>query len=555
MSMPKNVKLNASKIIILLTTVLTCVNSTFGQISNIYFNLQSGNVQSGKVSPTEKDKQSHNPTVPNTRLDIDSDKKFYLTIEKAIEMGLENNLELLANKQNVPILEHTLGATKGIYDFRFNTHFDYFLNTFPVNSTIIRSTVPKGVEPDINITEKFYTYNFDFFRRFSFGGLLKVDFTNQYLVTDQGTSTLGSEFRSKPSVTFSQPLLKNLLIDENRFKVKGLKKQIEIADQVIEKRKIDLVAQIESAYYDLAFAIKNQEVLQDSVNFAFAVVELNEAKFNVGQVPQVDLISAQSQLALRKEEAIIAQTLIAKAENQLKPLILASPLSVLWKYSLIPTNSIDLKYQSPDLETSINSALEKRPEIKQLALQGDLNQVAAIFFKDQCKPEFNVFSTFFTQNVIGQRNISRPPPEFIGNYFEGILGLYKFRNYVEGATFKFIKGNNTAKANLEKALLENTKLDLTKRKALQQIISEVTYALQAVEITAKNIELAQVIVLNAQIQLKAEKSRYEVGVSSNALVLERENMLTLAIGKEIKAKIDYLKAFSELKRVTASNLP
>ena len=58
-----------------------------------------------------------------------------------------------------------------------------------------------------------------------------------------------------------------------------------------------------------------------------------------------------------------------------------------------------------------------------------------------------------------------------------------------------------------------------------------------------------------EVRNNPEEKRFEVGASTSLLVHERQNSFSQARGKELRAKIDYIKAKLELQRAMANNVP
>jgi outer membrane protein TolC len=84
--------------------------------------------------------------------------------------------------------------------------------------------------------------------------------------------------------------------------------------------------------------------------------------------------------------------------------------------------------------------------------------------------------------------------------------------------------------------------------------AEVLDAAAALEVADGRIEAARAAREAAEVQLAAERERFDVGLSTNFLVLTRQNDLARARIEEIEAQTDYRTARAELGRVTGSLL-
>ena len=89
---------------------------------------------------------------------------------------------------------------------------------------------------------------------------------------------------------------------------------------------------------------------------------------------------------------------------------------------------------------------------------------------------------------------------------------------------------------------------------MQGIEVEVRNALQAVETAKRRVEAAKNSRVNAELQLASEQRKFDAGQSTNFFVLDRQNALSSAQGRELRALTDYNKAVAELQRAISTTL-
>ena len=83
---------------------------------------------------------------------------------------------------------------------------------------------------------------------------------------------------------------------------------------------------------------------------------------------------------------------------------------------------------------------------------------------------------------------------------------------------------------------------------------EVRNALQAVETARRRVEAAKNSRENAELQYTSERRKFDAGQSTNYFILDRQNALSAARGRELKALTDYTKAAAELQRAMSTTL-
>jgi HAE1 family hydrophobic/amphiphilic exporter-1 len=123
-----------------------------------------------------------------------------------------------------------------------------------------------------------------------------------------------------------------------------------------------------------------------------------------------------------------------------------------------------------------------------------------------------------------------------------------------GVQFNLPLRNTTAKAQLGRALTEAKQIDTQKQRAMQGIEIEVRNALQAVETAKRRVAAARNSRVNAELQLASEQRKFDAGQSTNFFVLDRQNALASAQGRELRALTDYNKAVAELQRAISTTL-
>lgn len=114
--------------------------------------------------------------------------------------------------------------------------------------------------------------------------------------------------------------------------------------------------------------------------------------------------------------------------------------------------------------------------------------------------------------------------------------------------------NRTAKARLGRSLVEGKQIGAQRKSAEQMIEVEVRNAMQAVETARRRVEAAKNSRVNAELQHNSERRKFDSGQSTNFFVLDRQNALSAARGRELKALADYNKAVSELQRALSTTL-
>lgn len=493
--------------------------------------------------------------VPETRIGVDPSNVLRLTLNDAIRKAVENNLDIESSKFTVRTSEYDLLAARGAYDPSLSGQFSFLSATSPVTSVF------GGGGADFAVNNKILTYNFSFDQLLESGGSIKADFNNTRRRTDATFSTINPIYEPSLGVTFTQPLFRNLKIDSTRRQIKLAKKQLDLTDAQFRQRVIDTIAQVQRAYWDLVYALRNEQIQREAVQLARVQLENNLKQVEAGTLAPIELRSTEANLEERKELVISALQSITTAENTLKNLMLNDPTDPMWSAKVSPIDAADLVPVGTDLPSAIQAAITNRPELEQVKLRTQLKEIDHDFYKNQLKPQIDLFASYSIEGTAGgvvqtPGQPSGVPDRFVGGYGRSLGTLFSndFRTYQVGVRFSFPIRNEVAEANYGRTQAELRQLDVEQRRTVQSIQVEVRNALQAVDAARQRYEAARASRIAAEAQLRGEEERFRAGLSTNFFVLDRQNQLSSARGREAQALTDYNKAIVDLQRVTGTTM-
>lgn len=528
-----------------------------------------------------------------SRTGVQNSQTMPLTLGEAIRKALENNNDIEIAKNDVRIAESTLRSLLGFYD-----------PVFTVSPNLDRnSTTGRGATTDFRVNSEFTGQvkpGGGNYRVFLNNSRTENQFAQQQVTSGSATAS-GAVFSTSLGVTFTQPLWRNLNTDGTRRQIKIQRKRVSQTDADFRRQAILVISQVQSAYWDLVFALRNQQNQVANVNLSRENLRQIEAKIEAGASAPLQKAEVETELATREGELLSAVQQVSTAENRLKQLFLRDPNAGEWLMQLVPTDTPVMSNDPVNLDAAMKDAMEFRPELSRLRLQKEINKIDLDFYKNQTKPRIDLVSTFsldglslgnvstdsfqaplFDPTIPGTSNSyfynlicnssTTPAPSGCGinnipiitfpgspNYYKGgfnrsFSNLFRSDapNFTVGVTISFPLRNQTAKADLATARFETERIDAQTRSQEQTVIAEVRNAVQAVETARQRIATARRARENAEIQLEGERKLFEVGRSTTFFLFQRENALTNARNAEIRAETDYNKALSELQRVTST---
>ncbi len=507
-----------------------------------------------------------------------------LSLREAVEMALQNNPDIQVSQKNVKIAEFDLQSASGAFDTGLSATTDFERAKNPLTNSIFSNgnrAINNRVLTNSVRVEKPLT---------RFGTRLSSEFSNSLQTTDDPFNSFRRSFQPALNFLLVQPILRGRQFDDGRRQIEIAKKNLNLTDQQFRRQTIEIIAQVQQAYWNLAFALKELQVQQDAVRDTELQLATTRRKVEQGSIAPIETVSLDNQIA--KFEGAVFQSLetVTRAQNALKNLIAADENANLWNEAILPTDDINLEVPEIALAEAIAAALDNRLELKQNETSRVINQINRRYYKEQIKPQLDVRIGYTANGFagtpsggnfnFGDPNLTArvnelsalaelPPlpaaqsPSNIPNNLNGGFGkslgnLFRqnFNNFQFGVTFNFPIENRTAKAELGKNLVEAEKLDIEKRRVSQQITAEVRNAVQTLQTLKMRLQSARTSRDTAEQEFESEQRKYDSGYGDSSLfiLLEKQKNLTAAKASEVQIRLELNKAIADFDRAVG-NLP
>lgn len=515
------------------------------------------------------------PPLPSlVRLGVESSNTIALTLNEAIRRALANNNDIEVARNDVRFAETQLNSLYGVYDplLTFTPELNNSVRPVP---NIFGGAGQSGTVSVTDIVNN-VSINKQFARG---GGNYTYFFNNTREKTSATNSTLTPFYSTSQGIQFNQPLLRNRSIDINRRQIRIQRKRLEQSDADFRQRTIEVISQVQRAYWDLVFALRDEQNQIANVNLARENFRRTEASVAAGASAPLERAEVQTELSNRESSLLLASQNVSFAENTLKQLIIKDPLAPEWTAALTPTDEPNFDETPVNLNAALTEARTNRQELRRLKLDEEISNIDIQYFKNQTKPRIDLTGTLSTNGLAGTPGMTRDsvtgnpiqipactgneaagqaclPPSFIGGYVRNLKNVFSFdtRSIVVGATIQIPFRNRTAEANLAGARIQKERLLSVTRSQEQSIEVDVRNAAQAVETSRRRVLSARQARENAELQLTGEQRLYKVGRSTTFILFQRENQLVNARNAELRAETDYNKALADLQRATSTTL-
>jgi outer membrane protein TolC len=483
----------------------------------------------------------------NTELEI--------SLDQAIEESIRKNLQVKISRDSVKIAELDSKILRGLYAPIIGSESNYRNEKTPVTNVFA------GGQNGRVQTES-WNWNTFLKGQLPTGGKYDLSFDNRRTRTDNQFQFqfLVPEYSSTLKLSVTQPLLKNMWIDENRRKIKIAKINKQISEDDFDLQLQEIVYKTEITYQDFVLAGKTVSINQESVDLAKEQLRRTERLGEIGEAPKIDAVSAEAEYEKRKEELAVAEEKLYRAENALKLLIADGIQSFYWQSKIKPSEKLEKKsLKMASIQSALQDALFKRPEFRKIDKQLKAKGVERRYLINQGFPQLDLVTDYSMQGVSGSpRALQSSPfggsstilPRFTGDYSDNLDNVFSndFNTIQVGINLSWPIAPGSTKKILKKNDLEINQFKIQLDDLTQNVNAEIKNADNAIKTAEQRIKAAEASLNASEKQLDGEIKKFKLGLTTNFLVLTRQNELSQARLRRVSAIADYNKAVSELEK-------
>jgi outer membrane protein TolC len=369
----------------------------------------------------------------------------------------------------------------------------------------------------------------------------KLHWGTQYNVTLSGEdeeSTFNDfieEWSGTLQASVTQPLLRGAGRTVNKARIWQAENARYQSEEALRLTVMQTMGDVIKAYWDLAGSVENVRVRRKSVDNAERLLEITQKRLDIGTASPLDVVQAQAGVATRQSDLISAQSLVADAGDQLKRLANIQDDGRLSGKLLMPVDRPSPEPVVLDVESSIDLALEHRPEVRNADLAIANAEIGLQEARNGLLPQLDL------QGSVSRGGRDHKPREV----FYGIRDNND-HTWSVGLTGSLPLRNRSARGNYHVAEIGLDEAALRKEQTIQDLILRVRVAARAVDTNQFLVESNRQTRLVQETNLKAEERRLTLGLTTNFQILQVEEDLTTAEVGELRAMIELEKSLVDL---------
>jgi outer membrane protein len=471
-----------------------------------------------------------------------------IQIEEAVAMALEKNLDIAVERLNPTAVDWSIRALEA----NFNPTATSLVG---LNSTYQLPT--SQLVGGARVKNDQITWNFGVNQSLPWlGTSYSVAFNNRRNDNNNAFVTFNPQYNSNLTAQIVQPLLRGRATDNTRTQLVITRINRDLSELQLRTTVVNTLAEVRNAYWDLVFATEVVETARRSLSLAEKLVEDNKVRVEVGTLAPIDVILAEAEAAARRQTLAQVEAQARTAELTLKQLIVSGTSDPVWAVRLSPVDRPTMTEQPVPLEAALRNALTARTDLTERRRNLEITDANLALLKNQRMPSANLVANYGGQGIGGTRIIREgtggPVIETIpGGYVDALDLLWQreYPTWTAQVQISYPIGPNPQAAQYERARIGQEQ-SLTQIRSLElQIASEVTNARLQVDANRQRVDAARVARDLSQRRLEAEQSKFDVGLSTNFLVVQAQRDLLTAENTLLRSALDYQQSLVDFERV------
>jgi outer membrane protein TolC len=561
-------------------------------------------------------------TVPKPNLDnshrlndLIRDGKLYISLQDAIDLALENNLDLAIARYNLPIADTDIQRTKAGGSFRG-------VNTGIVQGTpgggvggfgagapgagaggttggaggagagasgLVQSTLGIGTNvssydpiltgttnlehliaplgnlqlygvPALNQNTGIVDFNYS--QAFPTGTSVSLEVDNNRITSNSIFNSLNPTLNSYYRFTVQQQLLAGFGTGPNLRFLRIAKNNKKISDIAFKMQIVATVTQVANIYWDLVSAYQEEKVNEQSYSFAQQSLDNARKQLQLEAVPAMDVMRAEAEVSRRDQDLTVAKTNLQLQESLIKNALtknLDDP--TLEAMPVIPTDLLDSVQEIPEKPTQelIAQALQDRAELSESDIDLQNREITRKAATNALLPTLTLVGFYGGTGLAGDLNpfYTQPNTPIVPTNWWGSF-QNSFNNtspdYLVGLNLAVPIRNRVAKADQYRSELEYRQAELREQQLKKQIRIEVRNAEYALEQGRARVEAAKKSRDLAEKTFTIMQKEQTLGAGSSFQTLTAQRDLALAQLDLVNASTAYQKSKLELQRATGTTL-
>jgi outer membrane protein len=420
-----------------------------------------------------------------------------------------------------------------------------------------------------NLVRNTRSYSGTYSQGFATGGSLTINYGDHYVNENAPLDVLNPSVAPALSFSVQQNLLQGLGIKLNLRNITVARMNLEDSELNFKTQVSGVVVNVLNTYYSLVGAYEDLRAKQSTLDTARRFYDESKRRFDLGALAQLDVTTAENQVAVSQLALVNSQAAVAQQQLQLKNLISRTGpgAALIADVEIVPVDQLAIPATDdiPPVKDLVQKALANRSDL--IVERGNIKtaEISALGTINGLLPSAGVIASRSTAGLAGTpKSVTVFPgaPPFTANpYFVGGIGTglgqvlrQDFPTESVGVFFVAQVYDRAALADHAIDQLNLRQQQLITAKDMNQAQVDVTNSVVALRQARARYEAAvQSRILQQQL-LDAEEKKFSLGASTPYNVIVEQRDLATAQSAELAARVSYQSARISLDQTTGATL-
>jgi outer membrane protein TolC len=397
------------------------------------------------------------------------------------------------------------------------------------------------------------------------GGAVSVSYSDHYLNENSPTDVLNPSSAPSLSFTFQHNILRGFGTAVNARTINVSKINLATSALDFKTQVIGTVANVLNLYYGLVTDVEDVRAKRSAFEVARQFYEDNQSKEKLGVVSGLDVTSSEAQAASAEANLAISETTLLQQELALKNVLsrrgLADPALASARIVAVDRIVVPPTDDLPPLNDLVRQALANRSDLASARANVTVAEVSALGTKNGVLPSLQVFGGTSQAGLAGARSAPAGSPGAANPYFVGGVGNALAQTFQRdfpteriGAFLQAPIGNRQAQADYGIDQLQLRQTQLSTQKTLNQVVVDVSnYVIALRQARSRYQAAVENRILDEQL-LDAEQRKFNLGASIPYNVILQQRDLAAAQSTEVAALAAYSNARVALDQALGTTL-
>jgi outer membrane protein TolC len=320
---------------------------------------------------------------------------------------------------------------------------------------------------------------------------------------------------------------------------------------------LDLTASVLNLYWDLVSANDELKVRQSALETSQKFFEDTQKEIAAGAMPRVQLPRVKAEAASRQQDVVVAQYNVRQWEGMLKdaitramdPQIEAAEIVTLDRIQVPDTDDL------PPLRQLVSTAMEKRPDVALAKFRDQTSQISLAGTENPLLPNLTLQLQTYDRGVAGAAQYN-PNPYFVGGYGTALKQIFRrdFPNEAASLGLSIPLRNRQAQGDYGIDQLQYRQSQVSSQRDTNQIVVDISNQLSALRQSRAKYSAAKDTRILQEELLASERKKFSYGISTFNDIISDQRVLVDAQISELNAAITYARARVSLDQVLGETL-